>query len=162
MQNLSQEEQDVLLEALPIVTVLVASADGKIDESETAWAEKLTHIRSYANETDLNDFYQKVETNFMEKVNWYISQLPESTEAGVQLMSDKLAALNDILPKLPQDIAAKFYLSLKSFARHIARADGGLFKIWSISKEEAALIELPMIQPIEMPVEEEGGEDNAS
>ena len=29
MQSLSQKEQDLLLEALPLVTILIAGADGK-------------------------------------------------------------------------------------------------------------------------------------
>jgi len=124
MQSLSQEEKDLLLEALPLVTVLIAGADGKIDVSETSWAEKLTGIRSYSN-------------------------AKEATKS----ISDKLAGLNDILPKLPQVMAAKLYKSLTSFAKHIARADGGVFKMWSVSKEEQALIDLPMITPVEMPEE---------
>ena len=58
-----------------------------------------------------------------------------------------------MLPKLPQVMGAKLYKSLTSFAKHIARADGGVFKMWSISKEEQALVDLPMITPVDMPEE---------
>lgn len=155
MQSLSTEEQAILLDTLPLVTVLIAGADGKIDKSETDWAKKLTDIRSYSNEPELNDFYEKVNRSFAEKVSWYISQLPDETDQGTQLISDKLSKLNNILPKLPQELAAKFYKSITSFATHIARADGGFLKMWSISKEEAKLVDLPMITPIEMPTSEE-------
>ncbi len=154
MQNLSQEEQDLLMDALPLVTVLIAGADGKIDVSETSWAEKLTDIRSYSNEPELNDFYEKAHEGFSDKVSYFIKTLPAETKEGTQIISDKLTGLNDILAKIPQPLGAKFYKSLTSFAKHIARADGGLFKMWSISKEEEALIGLPMITPIEMPEEE--------
>ena len=154
MQTLSQEEQDLLLDALPLVTVLIAGADGKIDKSETSWATKLTDIRSYSNEPELNDFYEKVSGNFAEKLSYLVSQWPADAKAGVKEVSEKLAGLNPILAKVPQALGAKFYTSLTSFAKHIARADGGIFKMWSISKEEEALIGLPMITPIEMPEEE--------
>jgi len=154
MQNLSQEEQDLLMDALPLVTVLIAGADGKIDVSETSWAEKLTDIRSYSNEPELNDFYEKAHEDFSDKVSYLMSTIPAESKEGTQMISDKLTGLNDILAKVPQALGAKFYKSLTSFAKHIARADGGLFKMWSISKEEEALIGLPMITPIEMPEEE--------
>ena len=154
MQNLSQEEQELLLDALPLVTVLIAGADGKIDASETSWAEKLTDIRSYSNEPELNDFYEKVNENFARKLSYLVSQWPADAKAGTEMASNKLAGLNDILAKVPQELGAKFYKSLTSFAKHIARADGGFFKMWSISKAEEAWIGLPMITPIEMPEEE--------
>ena len=155
INKLNQEEQQILMDALPLVTVLIASADGKIDKSETAWAEKLADIRSYSNEPDLNEYYEKVSEHFAERVSWFISELPEDTDAGIQMISKKLEGLNEVLPKLPQELGAKFYKSFTSFAKHIARADGGFLKMWSISKEEAALIDLPMINEISMPEEEE-------
>ena len=153
MKSLSQAEQDLLMDALPLVTVLIAGADGKIDVSETTWAEKLTDIRSYSNEPELNDFYEKAHEGFSDKVSLLMKTLPVETPEGTKMISEKLAGLNDILAKVPQVLGAKFYKSLTSFAKHIARADGGLFKMWSISKEEQALIDLPMITPIDMPEE---------
>lgn len=154
MQSLSQEEQGLLFDALPLVTVLIAGADGKIDVSETSWADKLTDIRSYSNEPELNAFYEKVHEGFSGRVSYLIKELPATTPEGTKMISEKLAGLNPILAKLPQALGAKTYKSLTSFAKHIARADGGFLKAWSISKSEAALIDLPMITPIEMPEEE--------
>lgn len=154
IENLSQEEQALMFEALPLVTVLIAGADGKIDASETNWAKKLTDIRSYANEPELNSFYEKANKDFAGKLSYLIKEIPAESKEGTQMIADKLAGLNPILAKLPQRLAAKFYISLTSFAKHIARADGGFFKMWSVSKEEEALIGLPMLTPIEMPEEE--------
>jgi len=154
IQNLSQEEQALLFDALPLVTVLIAGADGKIDASETNWAKKLTDIRSYSNEPELNSFYEEANKDFEGKVSYLIKEIPAESKEGTQIIADKLADLNPILAKLPQRLAAKFYISLTSFAKHIARADGGFFKMWSVSKEEEALIGLPMLTPIEMPEEE--------
>ena len=155
IKNLSPEDQETLFDALPLVTVLIAGADGKIDKSETAWADKLTDIRSYSNEPDLNEFYEKVHENFSNRVSWFISNLPVETKEGTAFISEKIAKLNDVLPKLSPKLAIKFHESLTSFAKHIARADGGFFKMWSISKEESALIGLPMINKIEMPEDSE-------
>ncbi len=158
MEGLSREEQEILFDALPLVTVLIAGADGKIDDSETSWAEKLTNIRSYSNEPELQEFYEKVDKNFAYKVRRLIKELPAETQERTAIISAKLERLNKVLLKLPPKLAAKFYKSLTSFARHIARADGGFLKMWSISKAEEALIGLPMIKKIEMPEEEEEDE----
>lgn len=154
IQSFPKEEQQALMDALPLVTVLIAGADGEIDKSETDWAKKLTNIRSYSNEPELQDFYEKANENFAERLSWFMSELPAETKEGTAIISERLANLNPILAKLPPVLGAKFYKSLTSFAKHIARADGGFLKAWSISKSEAALIDLPMINEIVMPEEE--------
>ena len=45
--NLNEDETKQLLDALPLITVLIAGADGNFEKDEMDWAEKVTHIRSY-------------------------------------------------------------------------------------------------------------------
>ena len=74
--KLSKEDYNRLKMSLAEVTVLIAGADGKIDEQELNWAEKLTSIRSYATPEELNQFYGDVEESFIDNVNDLIKQLP--------------------------------------------------------------------------------------
>ena len=46
--NINELQFEVTKDAIGWITVLIAGADGNIDKEETAWAEKLTKIRSYA------------------------------------------------------------------------------------------------------------------
>jgi tellurite resistance protein len=44
---LSENEKSELSDALALITVLIAGADGNFEKEELEWAEKVTHIRSY-------------------------------------------------------------------------------------------------------------------
>ena len=163
LDKLTTEEKDLVMNALPIITVMIAAADGEVDESETGWANKLTDIRSYSHEEELQAYYEKVSENFDQQVRMMVKDLPANTKDAVPALAATLAGMNDILPKLPPTISGPFLKSMKSFATHIARASGGFLKIASISKEEQALIDLPMITFVPpVIVEEEEEEDTTA
>ena len=162
LDKLTAEEKDLVMNALPIITVMIAAADGKVDESETGWANKLTDIRSYSHEEELQAYYEKVSENFAQQVRMIVKDLPANTKDAVPALAATLAGMNDILPKLPPTISGPFLKSMKTFATHIARASGGFLKIASISKEEQALIDLPMITFVPPVIVEEEEEDTTA
>ena len=45
---LNEDEFLSLKDAVSLIAVLVAGADGKIDDDEKEWSEKITDIRSYS------------------------------------------------------------------------------------------------------------------
>lgn len=154
--GISSDQYDQLKQALANITVLVAGADGTIDSQELNWAEKLTHIRSYANPEFLNAFYQDVESTFSADLDALIADLPGGTELREDILSKKLSDLNNVLPLLDNHTAFHLYKSFTSFAEHIAKASGGFLRFGAISNEEKKWIELPMITPVilEEPEEE--------
>ena len=153
--KLSKEDYNRLKMSLAEVTVLIAGADGKIDEQELNWAEKLTSIRSYATPEELNQFYGDVEESFIDNVNDLIKQLPTDVAERQTCLSEELAKLNQILPLLENQLAFQIYESLTSFAEHIAKASGGFLRFGSISGAEKKWISLPMIDPIILEEEDE-------
>lgn len=154
--SISSDQYDQLKQSLANITVLVAGADGTIDSQELNWAEKLTHIRSYANPEVLNVFYQDVESTFSTDLDALIAELPGGTELREDILSKRLAGLNTIFPLLDNHTAHHLYRSLTSFAEHIAKASGGFLRFGAISNEEKKWLELPMITPVilEEPEEE--------
>ena len=162
LDNLSKEEKDLVMNALPIITVMIAAADGKVDESETNWANKLTDIRSYSHEEELQAYYEKVSENFAQQVRMMVKDLPTNTKDAIPALSATLAGMNEVLPKLPATMSGPFLKSMKTFAKHIARASGGFLKIASISKEEQDLINLPMITFVPPVIVKEEEEDTAA
>ena len=153
--EISAEQYDQLIEALPLITVLIAGADGKIDEQELNWAEKLTTIRTYANPQELNEFYASVEDILESRVQTLISNLPENVEMRESAISSKLSELNQILALLDNSVAFQLYESFTSFAKHIAKASGGFLRFGSISSKEKKWIDLPMLDQIILEMEEE-------
>ena len=146
--NLNEEETGRLLDALPLITVLIAGADGNFEKEELEWAEKITHIRSYKLKNDIQAFYQEVEINLLEKVQYIIDSLPTDVTERTTIITEKLTYLNPILAKLDPSIGHKLYVGFLSFAEHIAKASGGLMGFFNVNAAEAKLIGLPMLQPI--------------
>jgi hypothetical protein len=152
---LNQDEKELMFEAIPLITLLIAYADGEMDDEERTWAEKITHIRSYANHETLQEFYERVGDHYQEKLDQMLESLPKDNEQRLTEISERLSGLNSILPKLDQVFAWRFYQDLISFAKHVAKASGGFLGWSSISKAEDELIGLDMINPIVLEAEPE-------
>jgi len=150
-EHLSELEISILKETLPKVGALIANADGKVDIDEVYWAEKMTNIRTYGEPHELNDFYNEVAKDFKQRFEAEIKSLPDNTEEARKCLSEDIARINDILPKLGPDISYRMYKSFTTFAKHIAKASGGFLGFFSIDSEEAKLIDLPMVNPIAKP-----------
>lgn len=146
--NLSEDETKKLLDALPLITVLIAGADGKFEKEEMDWADKVTHIRSYKLKGELKDFYAEVHTNLMEKVQYFMDSMPSGVNERTIIISERLSDLNPILAKLDPSIGSKLYSGFVSFAEHIAKASGGVMGFFSINHAESKLIGLPMLSPV--------------
>ncbi|KAA3621492.1 MAG: hypothetical protein DWQ02_27625 [Bacteroidetes bacterium] len=151
IEVLTAEEREIVMDAVALVTLLVAGADGKIDARETEWASKLTKIRGYKEKVELKPLYREIGETFEDKLNHYLEKLPEDLTEMQGLISEKLAKLNTILPKIDSWYAQLYYESLLSFAKHVAEASGGILGFMSIDAKEKEIISLPMIDPIEFP-----------
>lgn len=146
--DLSPNQYKDLKDAIAYITVLVAGADGHIDSQELNWAEKLTNIRSYAKPDLLNEYYDDVHSTFHDDLKQLIDHMPSETSTREELIEEKLKGINTILPLLPNKHAHMLYLSLKSFAEHVAKASGGFMRFATISSHERKWIDLPMIDPV--------------
>ncbi len=153
--TLKEEEFEKLKDAVPLITVLIAGADGNIEKDQLEWANKVTKIRSYNMKAEMKAFYLEVGKTFAQKLQYYIDAFPSNVDDRTKLISDRLSHLNDILAKLEPEVGAKFYKSFTSFAEHVAKASGGFLGFFNINREEAKLIGLPMIHPIVSTADEE-------
>ncbi len=147
---LTDDEKQQLMDAVPAITLLIAGADGKIEGEELAMSEKITNIRGYNEDEDLNEFYAKVNEDYRERLNRWLNVLPKNTAERNEDLSKRLSMLNDILAKLDKETGAAFYKSFTSLAKHVAKASGGILGWSSVNKEEAKWMELPMLNPIEV------------
>ncbi len=147
--KLNEEEKALMYDAIPLVTILVAGADGVIDEKEKDWAAKITHIRSYTHSDSLKEYFEKLDSTYTDRFNALMEALPQDAAERQKAVEAKLAQLNDILPKVEHFMAKHFYDELKSFALHVAKASGGVFGIGSVSKAEKEVMDLHMINPID-------------
>ncbi len=160
-EGLLDSQKELMYDAIPLITIYIAGADGKIDLEETEWAEKVTKIRSYAYHESLQEFYANISETYSDKLHQYITSLPNDVEERTVAINEKLAGLNSILTGLDANFAARYYKSLVSFAEHVAKASGGFLGFGSVSRAESKLLGLDMITPLELEEgEEEEEEDN--
>lgn len=148
MEHLSTGEQQQLLDAIPLITILIAGADDNFDTKEREWALKLADIRSYSQAEALRPYYEKVEQQLNARLDFYLNQLSDDTDTRTKEVSAHLSKVNDILPKLDPRYAAALYQNWLSFAGHIARASGGILGWMSVGPKEKELLDLSMIQPV--------------
>ena len=81
-----------------------------------------------------------------EEIDFALKSLSSDGKERLAFLEQHIAKLNDIFPKLDSTYATQLYNSLVSLATSVARADGGLFGINKIGKDEAKYIHLPMLK----------------
>ncbi len=147
-KGLKEEEYQQLIEAIPLIAILVAGADNDIDLKEKEWAEKIIKIRSYSNHFDLKPYYKDVDSQYAALFDQFLAELSKDAEVRSREISKRLSKINDILIKLNMRTSSQLYTSFIAYAEQIARASGGILRMMSVSKEESMWIGLPMIDPI--------------
>ncbi len=148
IESLPPEKQKILYDAIPYVTLLVAGADGIIDDAELERGEKIAHIRAFHFHPEWQEYYKKVDEQLHGRLIELIRLLPRSPEQRQEIITRELSKINDILPLLDPKHATHFYDGLLSFARYVAKASGGIIGWMSIGPKEAKVVDLPMINPV--------------
>lgn len=148
-KGINEEEFNQLREAIALITILIAGADGTIQKEETDWAKKVTEVRSYSLPAGLKEFYMAVGKDFSEVLDRNIDEYNKDVELGRNNISQRLADLNPILAKMEsKKIASRLYKSYLSFAKHVAQSTGGILGFFAVGSAEKKLISLPMLDKI--------------
>lgn len=143
----------MMFDAIPLITILVAGADGDMDEVELSEAQRLADIRSYDSHGRLLAYYEVIDDNLVGRIQAMAKDYPTEVEARQAAISEKLALLNPILAKLKQPFGYLYYHSFVSFANFIAESHGGFLRFMTVSDEEAEVKDLPMLTPVARPSE---------
>lgn len=144
-QQLNDTEAELVLKAPVLVCILIAGADGDIDEKEINEAISVIK-KQQRGETILSEFFAEIGEDFEDKIRILIQSYPYDAEERCSLISDELRQLSLLWPSLGQPFSLAYYDMLKSLAEKIAASSGGLWGINTITPEEAQYISLPMIE----------------
>lgn len=145
-EKLTSAEIELMHKAPVLVSILIAGADGKIDNKEVKGAISLTEAKQKRTRSSLMEFYLEVGTDFEDKIRIVIQSLPSKVDKRTTEIASMLTQLEPILKKLNQKIATEFYQSLREIATEIAESSGGVLGMKTIGEEEALLVNLPMIK----------------
>lgn len=144
-QQLTNKEQEILLQAPALVTVMVAGADGKYRDDEINQALEVTKWKKIHARPDLLQFYDQVRQRFKSDVALFMRELPRDINERYRLISERLQQLNPILYKLDKPWAEQYYASLRELAQQVADGSGGVLGYLSVGYNESKVISLPMI-----------------
>ncbi|HHB79801.1 MAG TPA: hypothetical protein ENK85_11265 [Saprospiraceae bacterium] len=150
-EGITHQEFATLRDALPMIAALVGGADGNFDAKERYWAEKMANIYSFSKGESLDAFFKKVADHFSDRAD-AVYRHHQGLEERNKFLSEELAKLNDIFPKLRPMDAYKLYRSFLQFADEVAHASGGIFRMGSVDANEAKWAKLPMVKPVPKPI----------
>ncbi|MEO6694772.1 MAG: hypothetical protein ABIY50_10855 [Ignavibacteria bacterium] len=150
LRNLSEIETNLLLNTPALVTLLIAGAEGNIEAKELDWGAKITHFRGEDRQSILQNYYKEVDANFNDILKQLISAMPQEVNERTTAINNELQKINEIYPKLEQDLSRELHKSYKSLAKHVAQASGGIWGYGSISPQEQKLIDLEVIKDPEI------------
>jgi hypothetical protein len=148
-RNLNESEINLMLNAPALVTLLIAGAEGKIDDKETDWGAKVAHFRAEDKNSIMQNYYKEVDSIFNDSLSTFMSNFPDDVQERTDKINSELIKINNILPKLDKNFAAEFYKGILSLSKQVAKADGGIWGYGSVSPEEQKLIDLDVIIPPE-------------
>ncbi len=153
--TLTPQEQQLMFDVIPLITILVGAADNHLDEVELTEAQRLADIRSYNNRGRLNGYYETIDEGLSQRIRDLYNGMQNGQEQRDKYIVGELSKLNTILPKLRQPYDYLYYHNFRTFARHIAEAHGGFLRFITIGPQEAKVVDLPMVHAIPKPPEDE-------
>lgn len=145
-EKLAKDDLQLLLDAPALITILIGSADGDLDEDEIMGGSNAAHIKEKSEERILRSYYHQVSETFDERIKFFIASLPADYKVRNQEISIKLAGLNNIYESLDKNFVEELNKSLRSFAHQVAQASGGILGFASESYEEQQWVDLSMIK----------------
>ncbi len=145
-EKLPKEDLQLLIDAPILITILIGSADGHLDEDEMAWGSKLAHIKETTEERILQDYYHLASENFENRLKDILSSFGTDAKARNEAISTKLSKLNEIYTHIDMNFVAELNKSLRSFAQSIAEVSGGFLGFGAESYEEQQWVDLSMIK----------------
>ncbi len=149
-ESLSGDDRQIMMDTIPLVTILIAGADGEIDKKEKEKATRIQKVRTYDASKELLPYYKEVGKTFNERLNDLLAELPAGLDERQQEISNRLAKLNGVFTKIDAFYAKSFYESIRSFAEHVAKSSGGILGFLSVSRAEEDWVRLPMIDEPEV------------
>ncbi|MBL7871770.1 MAG: hypothetical protein JNM78_09185 [Cyclobacteriaceae bacterium] len=139
-------EVELMFKAPVLVCILIAGADGHIDNKEIKGAIALTEKKQKRSKSYLLAFYKELGEDFEDKLKIVIQGFPTNEAERSPMIVQALTKINPILKKLDHNFACEFYASLREIASAIAMSSGGLLGMKKVGDEEAKYVQLDMIK----------------
>jgi hypothetical protein len=127
-EKLTQDEQDLLLRAPVLVSVLAACSYNYVNKSQKADAIKLAHFKTFTAAPVLLPYYIEVDKTFREKFDATVEKYFPFDDEKREALKKEITHVNQVLTKLDKDYAAILHKSLEKYARHVNKAAHSVFE----------------------------------
>ena len=145
-KNLSESEIQALYKAPVLVSLLIAGADNHIDKNEINRSIHMIRDKAQNERNHVMDLYKTVSDNFEAKLDQAIDNYPDTAEERNPVITKELEEINAILSKINKAFSIVYYQTIRDLAMAVAKSSGGFMGINAVGKEEATVVELPMIK----------------
>jgi hypothetical protein len=127
-EKLTQDEQDLLLRAPVLVSVLAACSYNYVNKSQKADAIKLAHFKTFTAAPVLLPYYIEVDKTFRERFDATVEKYFPFDDEKRDALKKEITHVNQVLAKLDKDYAAILHKSLEKYARHVNKAAHSVFE----------------------------------
>lgn len=127
-KKLTGDEQQQLLKAPILLSVLASCSENEINKVQKAAAIKLAHIKTFTAMEELIPYYLEVEKIFKDQFDVIAEKYyPFNQEKRAELKRE-IKKTQDILEKLEPGFSGPLSKSLERYASHVKRATHSVFQ----------------------------------
>lgn len=127
-ENLTNQEQELLLKAPALVSVLASCSLNEVNAARKAAALKLAHLRTYKAYPEMLTFYADAENRFETEFEAAVKAYMPFNEAKRGALKKALDDIHHIILKLESSYAQLLLKSLNRYAAHVKKADHSVFE----------------------------------
>ncbi len=126
--KLEIREQDLLIKAPALFSVLASCSNNMINKIQKADAIKLAHIKTFTAIPELQPYFKEAEKNFREDFEEIAAQYYPFDEKHRDMLKTEVRKVQQIIQKLEPHYASVLTKSLERYAGHVKRATHSIFR----------------------------------
>jgi hypothetical protein len=127
-EELNGKEQDLLIRAPVLLSVLASCSENAINKNQKADAIKLAHIKTFTAVPELQPYFKEVEKNFKEHFEQIAEQYYPFDNVHRNLLKLEIQNIQEIIAKLNPSYGKALSKSLERYTIHVKRATYNIFQ----------------------------------
>ncbi len=127
-KKLSSKDQQLLLKAPALLSVLASSGSFGINNEQKADAIKMAHLKTFTSNPLLLPYYMEVETNFKMNFEAVVKKYSPFDDAKREELKKEIGLTNLVIAKLNKEFAKSLHQSLDGYTNHVKKSARSFFE----------------------------------
>ncbi len=127
-EKLNKQEQELLIKAPVLISVLASCSDHTINKMQKADAIKLAHIKTFTAIPELQPYFKEAEKNFKEDFEETAKMYYPFDNTRRDLLKMEIKKVQEAIVRLNPIFARNLTRSLERYAGHVKRATHTVFR----------------------------------